>query len=121
MLQFVRCEGLVLKNITVRNSAGWTIHPVDCNRVHIHGISILNPINIKDVGPNTDGINPDGCLDIVLTNTALGLLGCIPGLGTVGAGITCLTAAASLTYIGMCVILCERMEVKNAHKLSYRS
>jgi hypothetical protein len=60
MMQFVRCENLLLENITIENSPAWTIHPIDCERVTISGISMLNGV-YEDDGPNTDGINPDGC------------------------------------------------------------
>jgi len=60
MMQFVRCENLLIEDVTLRNSPAWTVHPVDCDRVNIRGVSILNGIYGED-GPNTDGINPDGC------------------------------------------------------------
>jgi hypothetical protein len=60
MLNFIRCNNLVLDSITVQNSPSWTIHPIDCIRVTIRGISILNGVYEED-GPNTDGIDPDGC------------------------------------------------------------
>ena len=67
-MRFVRCAGLLLENITVRNSPSWTIHPIDCDRVSIRGISILNPINIKDKGPNADGIDPDACSNVTISD-----------------------------------------------------
>jgi polygalacturonase len=60
MFLFIRCENLRLHDFTIENSPSWTIHPIDCDRVIITGISILNGIYDED-GPNTDGINPDGC------------------------------------------------------------
>ena len=68
MLQFVRCQDLLLESITVRNSPHWTIHPMDCDRMNIRGISILNPISIKDKGPNSDGIDPDGCSNLRISD-----------------------------------------------------
>ncbi len=60
LIQFVRCENLLVEDVTLRNSPSWTLHPVDCDRVTVRGISILNGV-YEDDGPNTDGINPDGC------------------------------------------------------------
>jgi hypothetical protein len=60
LLQFVRCENLLLEDITLRNSPAYTVHPVDCHLVTIRGISILNGVYEED-GPNTDGIVLDGC------------------------------------------------------------
>jgi hypothetical protein len=67
MMTFVRCNNLVLDSITVANSPAWTIRPIDCERVTIHGISILNGIFEED-GPNTDGINPDGCSKVRISD-----------------------------------------------------
>jgi len=60
MLAFNRCQNLLLEDVTLRNPPGWTVHPVDCDGVTIRGISILAGIYADD-GPNTDGIDPDGC------------------------------------------------------------
>ena len=67
MMQFIKCENLLLEDITIRNSPAWTIHPIDCDRVTIRGISILNGI-YEDDGPNTDGINPDGCKNVCISD-----------------------------------------------------
>jgi len=67
LMQFVRCRNLLLEDITLRNSPSWTVHPVDCDGVVIRGISILNGI-YEDDGPNTDGINPDGCSKVRISD-----------------------------------------------------
>jgi len=67
MMTFVRCNNLILDSITVANSPAWTIRPIDCERVTINGISILNGIYEED-GPNTDGINPDGCSRVMISD-----------------------------------------------------
>jgi len=41
---------------------------VDCDRVTIRGISILNGIAPEDRGPNTDGIDPDGCTRVRISD-----------------------------------------------------
>jgi Glycosyl hydrolases family 28 len=51
---------LLLEGVTFRNSPSWHIHPIDCDLLTIQGISVLAGIHKKD-GPNTDGIDPDGC------------------------------------------------------------
>jgi hypothetical protein len=70
MMTFVRCNNILLKDITVENSPVWTIHPIDCERVTITGISILNGVYEED-GPNTDGINPDGCSKVRISDCYL--------------------------------------------------
>ncbi len=67
MFLFVHCENLRLHDFTIENSPSWTIHPIDCDRVIITGISILNGIYDED-GPNTDGINPDGCSRVIISD-----------------------------------------------------
>jgi hypothetical protein len=68
MLHFVRCKNLLLEDVTLRNSPAWTVHPVDCDRVTIQGISIMNGLDPKDHGPNTDGIDPDGCTRVRISD-----------------------------------------------------
>ncbi len=60
MVQFVRCHNLLIEDVTLTNSPAWTLHPVDCDGVAIRGITILNGM-YEENGPNTDGIDPDGC------------------------------------------------------------
>ncbi len=67
-LVFVRCENLLLEDITVRKTPGWAIHPIDCDGVIIRGISILNGLAPEDRGPNTDGIDPDGCTRVRISD-----------------------------------------------------
>jgi hypothetical protein len=67
MFLFIRCQNLRLHDFTIENSPSWTIHPIDCDRVIITGISILNGIYEED-GPNTDGINPDGCSRFIISD-----------------------------------------------------
>jgi hypothetical protein len=65
-----RCENILLESFTIRNSPAWTIHPADCIRLNINGISILNGVFEED-GPNTDGIDPDGCSIVTISNCYL--------------------------------------------------
>jgi hypothetical protein len=67
MMKFVRCNNLLLQGIVVTNSPSWTIRPIDCERVTITGISVINGIYEHD-GPNTDGINPDGCSKVMISD-----------------------------------------------------
>jgi len=67
-LTFVRCESLLLEDIIVRKTPGWAVHPIDCDGVIIRGISILNGIAPENRGPNTDGIDPDGCTRVRISD-----------------------------------------------------
>lgn len=74
-VQMILCDNVLIKDITIRNSAMWTVHPMCCANVTIDGISIKNPWN----SPNTDGINPESCSNVHISNC------------TVDVGDDCLT------------------------------
>lgn len=57
LISFSACTNVLIEGITAINSPSWTINPVLCQNVNIHGITIINPAD----SPNTDGINPDSC------------------------------------------------------------
>jgi polygalacturonase len=57
LIGFTACTNVLIENITLINSPSWTINPVRCKNVRIHGVTITNPPD----SPNTDGINPDSC------------------------------------------------------------
>ena len=54
------CERVTLVGIKVRNSPSWTIHPYYCTDISLLNIHIWNP----DDSPNTDGIDPESCVDV---------------------------------------------------------
>jgi hypothetical protein len=70
VLSLTRCENVLLESFTIRNSPAWTIHPIDCTRMNITGMSIINGVFEED-GPNTDGIDPDGCSAVTISNCYL--------------------------------------------------
>ena len=57
LISFSDCTNILIEGITAINSPSWTINPVHCQNVNIRGITIINPAD----SPNTDGINPDSC------------------------------------------------------------
>ncbi|HSK88141.1 MAG TPA: glycoside hydrolase family 28 protein [Anaerolineales bacterium] len=57
LISFSECTNVLIEGITAINSPSWTINPVHCQNVNIRGITIINPAD----SPNTDGINPDSC------------------------------------------------------------
>ncbi|XP_074579210.1 putative polygalacturonase [Curcuma longa] len=66
LVQLMWSKDIVISNITLRNSPFWTLHPYDCKNVTISGITILAPVS---GAPNTDGIDPDSCQDVVIENS----------------------------------------------------
>ncbi len=65
MLDFVNCTDLRIENVTITNSPGWTLHPHMCRRVWIRGIKLINHL----FGPNTDGIDVNGCRDVMISDS----------------------------------------------------
>lgn len=57
LIGLAECQNVVVENVTLVNSPSWTVNPVRCNNVAVRGITIDNPPD----SPNTDGINPDSC------------------------------------------------------------
>jgi polygalacturonase len=68
MLAFLRCVNLLIEGVTLRNTPCWALHPMDCDRVSIHGISILNGVTEEERGPNQDGIDPDACTGVRISD-----------------------------------------------------
>jgi polygalacturonase len=64
LISFERCNNIAIEGITLTNSPAWTINPVRCENVTVDKVTILNPAD----SPNTDGINPDSCRNVHISN-----------------------------------------------------
>lgn len=64
LIHFECCTNVKVLDVQLINSPAWTIHPHFCYNVEISGVSIKNP---KD-SPNTDGINPESCKNVKISN-----------------------------------------------------
>ena len=62
-IQPVRCKNVKIQGITIINSPFWTVNPEFCENVTIDGVTIANPLS-----PNTDGINPESCRYVHISN-----------------------------------------------------
>ena len=62
LLRFVSCDNITISDVNLRNSACWMQHFLACDRVIIRGIRVFNRNN-----HNNDGIDLDGCHDVVVT------------------------------------------------------
>ena len=58
------CERVTIRDITLRNSPSWTIHPLLCENVTITNVQIVNPAD----SPNTDGINPESSRNVRISD-----------------------------------------------------
>ncbi len=64
LIQPFECRNVRIEGISIRNPPFWTINPVYCDNVTVTGIAIKNP----DDSPNTDGINPDSCRNVHISD-----------------------------------------------------
>ena len=63
-VQPYNCTNVLIEGVTIVDSPFWTVTPVYCDNVTIHAVTIRNP----EAGPNTDGINPDSCRNVRISN-----------------------------------------------------
>lgn len=64
MLFLENVSHLTIRQVTLTKSAFWTVHMVGCRDVLIDGIRILNNLRMA----NCDGIDPDHCQNVRITN-----------------------------------------------------
>ncbi|MEI8085585.1 MAG: glycoside hydrolase family 28 protein [Paludibacter sp.] len=62
-IQPIRCKNFRIEGITIVNSPFWTVNPEFCENVTIDRVTINNPLS-----PNTDGINPESCRYVHISN-----------------------------------------------------
>lgn len=63
-IQLYECTNVLVDGVTIRNSPFWNVSPLYCEDVNVHGVSIISPSN----SPNTDGINPDSCRNVHISD-----------------------------------------------------
>ena len=68
MVLLVRCTDVRISGVSFVDSPSWTIHPVACERLVIDGVYIRS--SLKD-GVWADGIDPDGCKDVRISNCTI--------------------------------------------------
>ncbi len=62
-LHIVGCRNVTISNITMRNSAFWMQRYFYCDKLRISGIRVFNHCNF-----NNDGLDIDGCHDVVVSD-----------------------------------------------------
>ncbi|NDW09693.1 glycoside hydrolase family 28 protein [Dysgonomonas sp. 520] len=63
LMQPYKCKNFRIEGVTVVNSPFWTINPEFCENVSVIGVTINNPD-----APNTDGINPSSCKNVIISD-----------------------------------------------------
>jgi hypothetical protein len=68
LLLLVKCKDVRVAGLTFRRSPSWTFRPYQCERLVIDGIHIFS--SLED-GVWEDGIDPDGCKDVLISNSVI--------------------------------------------------
>ena len=64
LIYFENCQKISIRDVNLRDSGFWCLHLMHCQTVRLEGLTIrTNPKRI-----NTDGIDPDGCRDMIIAN-----------------------------------------------------
>lgn len=64
LINLYRSKNIHISGITILNSPSWQVHPVLCEDICIDGVTIWGPGD----SPNTDGIDPDSCKLVRISN-----------------------------------------------------
>jgi hypothetical protein len=64
LIDFEGCTDVLFRDVTLYHAASWGLHLTGCNRVNIEAVKILG----QHRAPNNDGIDPDGCKDVHISN-----------------------------------------------------
>ncbi|MGD1276085.1 MAG: glycoside hydrolase family 28 protein [Tepidisphaeraceae bacterium] len=64
LLRLVDCRDVLIDGIFLTHSPFWTLNPTACDNLTITRVTIRNP----DTSPNTDGINPDSCRNVHISD-----------------------------------------------------
>jgi polygalacturonase len=66
-IQPYECTNVLVEGVTIRNSPFWNVTPVFCENVNVRGVTIISPAS----SPNTDGVNPDSCRNIRISDCCI--------------------------------------------------
>ena len=64
LIRFENCENVTLSGLTYKNPAFWGLHLVDCKNIHFDAVTI----KFRNNNANNDGIDLDGCEDVLIEN-----------------------------------------------------
>ena len=56
----INCRRILLEGVTFTNSPFWTLHPIYCQDITARNLKL------RGTGPNTDGLNPDSCRNVLI-------------------------------------------------------
>lgn len=64
LIEATGCRNLRILDVTLTNSAGWTLHLHNCRMVWLRGVKVVNNL----MGPNNDGFDITGCHDVMVSD-----------------------------------------------------
>jgi polygalacturonase len=64
LLEPMYCSGFRMLDVTVLNSPFWAMHPYACDDLLFENVVYRAPVT----SPNTDGIDPDSCSNVIIRN-----------------------------------------------------
>jgi len=60
LINFYKCNTVLIEGVTIRNSPFWVIHPLMTNNFILRGATIISS------GPNSDGCDPESCDHVLI-------------------------------------------------------
>ena len=64
LIEPMYCKNFSMVGVTVQNPPFWAMHPYACDNLLFENVTFSAPPN----SPNTDGIDPDSCSNVVIRN-----------------------------------------------------
>lgn len=68
LIYLVECRDVNIRDIHIKESSSWTLHVQWCERVKISGIFLESSL---EAGVNADGIDVDGCRDVLISDCVI--------------------------------------------------
>jgi len=62
LINIVQCNRILIQGVTLLNSPFWVIHPLLSQNIVVDGVSMIND------GPNGDGCDPESCKNVLIQN-----------------------------------------------------
>lgn len=84
LIRPVRCKDVVIEQLHLKDSPEWNVHPMFCEDVRIEGLRI----DAAEGSHNTDGINPESCRNVHISNCRI------------NTGDDCITLKSGLNELG---------------------
>jgi polygalacturonase len=103
LLRFEKCRHILLRDFTILYSDSWACHLDTCEKVVVDGVTIFN----NYFRTNSDGIDPDSCRDVRISNCHI----------TAGDDCICLKTHSGIPCEDIVVTNCTVESVATAIKL----